>query len=574
MAKPKLHIFIPGLPQKDWEYRRGDSVLVWADPKPGQEIVAVFVDGGEGDLFDAMVKEMKRLGIRHVVFILTHWHADHDNGLENGLNDPWIIIDKIIAPNPEELKLVPDDLGYDEYKRAMRRVNHAKELKKKLEYPTPGKRVGHWVGNLRVWMWRRKANPGDTIDYQVNNTSIQVYFPDLQHLETGDAISTTEKFFDFIDKDENDWTITSFSINHHGNGIGGAAPLYQKHGAKICWYSDWEPKGVGIGGTNFSKYGAAKCKPLFWTLRPFNNIYVTADGEGHVTWKQADKEYKFDIPYGASAKAPEIQNPEIPQKENSSGENAPKLRDMNVLYGIDVSNPGQGKINWEKVAPNIDFAILQCGFGQDRTSQDDKQFLRNATECERLGIPYTIYLYSYAYSAAMASGEADHTLRLLEGRQISLPVYYDIEEDCNRPVARAIMDTWASKIEKAGYWAGLYSFESFYNGTNLKGTERYTKWIAKYGANNGKVGNKPNVSNVDIWQYSSRGSCPGISSEGLDVNLMYKDLIKEVTGKDYIKAAKDVWAGIYGNNTERDALLKQQGFDPRIVQHLVNRMKG
>ena len=199
MAQPKLHIFIPGLPQKDWEYRRGDSILVWADPKPGQEIVAVLIDGGEGDLFDALVKEMKRLGIRHVVFILTHWHPDHDNGLENGLNDPWIIIDKIIAPNPEELKLVPKDFGYDEYKRAMRRVNHAKELKKQIEYPIPGKRVGHWIGNLRVWMWRRKANPSDTIDYQVNNTSIQVYFPDLQHLETGDAITTTEKFFDFID---------------------------------------------------------------------------------------------------------------------------------------------------------------------------------------------------------------------------------------------------------------------------------------------------------------------------------------------------------------------------------------
>ena len=568
LAKPKLHIFIPGLPQKDWEYRRGDSILVWADPKPGQEIVAVLVDGGEGDLFDAMVKEMKRLGIRHVVFILTHWHADHDNGLENGLNDPWIIIDKIIAPNPEELKLVPKDLGYDEYKRAMRRVNHAKELKKKIEYPTPGKRVGHWVGNLRVWMWRRKANPGDTIDYQVNNTSIQVYFPDLQHLETGDAITTTEKFFEFIDKDENDWTITSFSINHHGNGIGGAAPLYQKHGAKICWYSDWEPKGVGIGGTSFSKYGAAKCKPLFWTLRPFNNIYATADGEGHVTWKQADKEYKFDIPYGASKK----EEVTVSDPKNSPGENSPKLRDMSMLFGVDVGY-SQGKINWDKLAPHIDFAIIECGYGQNQTSQDDKQFRRNVEECERLGIPYTAYLYSYAGTAAKASGEADHILRLVNGCNVSLPLYYDIEESTCKPVAAAIMDVWAAKIEKAGYWAGVYTGEYYWNSSNLKDNERYTKWIAKYGANNGKVGNKPNVPNVDIWQYSSKVSLPGISGY-VDVNLMYTDLIKQVTGKDYIKAAKDVWAGVYGNNTERDVLLKQQGFDPRIVQHLVNRMKA
>lgn len=565
MSKPKLHIFIPGLPQRDYEYRRGDCVLIYDD-----EGNAVLIDGGEGDFFEALVAFMKKIGIRHVTFILTHWHADHDNGLLNALRSSWIIVDVIYAPNPEELKLVPKDFGYEEYKRAMKRVQYAKDLGKKIIYPASNKSIGHWVGKIRVWMWRRKANPGDYVDYQVNNTSMQVYFPDLEFLAPGDAITTTEKFFEFIDQDKNDWPITGFLINHHGNGIGNAAPLYQKHGAKICWYSDWEPKGVGIGGTNFSKYGAGKCKPLFWTLRPFEDLHILADGEGRVTWSQGDKSYTFDISYGAQYRKEEPKE----EPKNSPGENSPKLRDMSVLYGIDVSNPGQGKINWDKVAPNIDFAILQCGYGQDRTSQDDKQFIRNATECERLGIPYGVYLFSYAYSAAMASGEADHTLRLLEGRQISLPIYYDIEVDCNRPVARALMDTWASKIEKAGYWAGLYTFESFYNATSLKGCERYTKWIAKYGANNGKVGNKPNVPNVDIWQYSSRGSCPGISSDGLDVNFMYTDLIKEVTGKDYIQAARDVWAGNYGSGEERIEKLTEAGFDHRIVQHFVNRMKA
>ena len=53
---------------------------------------------------------------------------------------------------------------------------------------------------------------------------------------------------------------------------------------------------------------------------------------------------------------------------------------------------------------------------------------------------------------------------------------------------------------------------------------------------------------------------------------MYVDLIKSVTGKDYIQAAKDVWAGKYGTNDERTQKLKAEGFDPRIVQHLVNRL--
>lgn len=562
MSKPKLHMYIPSLPQKDYEYRRGDSILVYDDDKH-----AILIDGGEGDLFNNMVAFMKKKEIRHVCFILTHWHSDHDNGLLNALNSSWIVVDEIYAPNPEELKLVPKDCGYDEYNRAIRRLNKAKDLGKKIVFPSAGKRVGHWVGKIRVWMWRRKANSGDYVDYQVNNTSIQVYFPDLQHLETGDAITTTEKFFDFIDQDKNDWPITTFSVNHHGNGIGSSAPLYKKHGAKLCWYSDWEPKGVGIGGTNFSKYGAGKCKPLFWCLRPFEDINVTADGEGHVVWTQGSKSYTFDIAYGASAKKEETNT----ESKNSPVENSPKLRDMSTLFGVDVGY-SQGKIDWDKLAPHIDFAIIECGFGQDLKKQDDSQCVRNMKECERLGIPYTLYLYSYAGTAGKASGEADHILRLAEDRNISLPLYYDIEESSCKPVAMAIMDIWASKVEKAGYWAGVYTGEYYWNSSNLNGCERYTKWIAKYGANNGKMGNPPNVKNVDIWQYSSKGSLPGVSSSGLDVNVMYKDLIKEVTGKDYIQAAKDVWAGKYGKEPERPEKLKAEGFDPKIVQHFVNRM--
>jgi GH25 family lysozyme M1 (1,4-beta-N-acetylmuramidase) len=116
----------------------------------------------------------------------------------------------------------------------------------------------------------------------------------------------------------------------------------------------------------------------------------------------------------------------------------------------------------------------------------------------------------------------------------------------------------------------VYSGEYFYN-RNLKNVSAYTKWIARYNSNNGKQGTKPNVSAVAIWQYSSRGKVAGVSGY-VDVNVAYVDLVKSVTGKDYIQAARDVWANKYGTDPERSAKLKAEGFDPRIVQHFVNRL--
>ncbi len=44
-----------------------------------------------------------------------------------------------------------------------------------------------------------------------------------------------------------------------------------------------------------------------------------------------------------------------------------------MLKGIDVSEH-QGRINWEQVKGNIDFAILRAGYGRNNI---DKQFIRN-----------------------------------------------------------------------------------------------------------------------------------------------------------------------------------------------------
>ena len=83
-----------------------------------------------------------------------------------------------------------------------------------------------------------------------------------------------------------------------------------------------------------------------------------------------------------------------------------------MLKVIDVSY-ANGQVDWETVKPYIDGAIIQLGYGMNIESQDDKQFSRNISECERLDIPYGVYLYSYADTMEKVRSEAEHTLRII-----------------------------------------------------------------------------------------------------------------------------------------------------------------
>lgn len=540
-----LHIHIPSLPQTGHEYRRGDATIVYDDNKH-----AILIDGGEGDYWKQTRAYLEDKGLQHVTFVLSHWHPDHDCAIRSALESSYVIVDKIYCPPIWELQTIPDGVG--DYRRAAAIIGLARELDKEIVYIPAAKTTWVKVGAIRMWLWRRKANKKDFVNYQTNNTSVSAYFPDLGYWSMGDAITTAEKYL----RTYKHRKIIGFKIGHHGNACAESqCDLLEARGAKICFYNDWEPSGVGIGGTNFSKYGAKNCARYFVTLRPFHDIDIQSNGKT-VVWKQDGKTWTYSLV-----------DEEKPAQDQA--QTAPKLRDLSVPFGIDVSY-AQGVIDWDKIAPKIDFAIIQCGYGQDRTSQDDKHFRRNVEACERLGIPYGIYLYSYAKNQTMAEGEARHAIRLAKGRQLSLPIYYDLEEKSLGDVAASNMRAFGKAIENAGYWCGVYSGEYYYN-AHLKNVSAYTKWIARYNSNNGKHGTKPNVPNVAIWQYSSRGKVAGVSGY-VDVNVAYVDLVKSVTGKDYIQAARDVWANKYGTGPERSAKLKAEGFDTRIVQHFVNRL--
>ncbi|MFA6663620.1 MAG: GH25 family lysozyme [Lachnospiraceae bacterium] len=188
---------------------------------------------------------------------------------------------------------------------------------------------------------------------------------------------------------------------------------------------------------------------------------------------------------------------------------------------IDVSKHN-GKIDWEKVKPNISGAILRCGYGSDLTNQDDSCWSYNVSECERLGIPYGVYLYSYASTNDKIQSEIKHTLRLLSGHKPKLPVFIDLEELKYQSLWPTMANEWSKQIRSAGYIDGVYSWASVINSLPAV-FQAY--WPCRYGANDGKPHQdvKPSLSNGRVmtgWQYTSRGSIEGISGH-VDLSEWY-----------------------------------------------------
>lgn len=242
---------------------------------------------------------------------------------------------------------------------------------------------------------------------------------------------------------------------------------------------------------------------------------------------------------------------------------------------IDVSEH-QGKIDWEKVKPQIDGAILRCGYGSDYTDQDDEQFKRNADECTRLGIPFGVYLYSYAKCVEQAKSEAAHVLRLIKPYKLSYPVYLDLEESgtADGAVERAVV--FGDIIEKARYWCGIYANLYWWEVILKKGLERFTKWVAQY-----NVACEYDGSNLDIWQFSSKGNVPGISGN-VDMNECYRDFPSEIGGakveeimtppakKAIVELVEEVLDGKWGNGEDRKNKLTASGYNYNEVQNAVN----
>ena len=155
----------------------------------------------------------------------------------------------------------------------------------------------------------------------------------------------------------------------------------------------------------------------------------------------------------------------------------------NAKFIIDVSS-WQGVIDWDavKAEGKVDGVILRMAINDVLV---DTQFERNLRELQRLGIPFGVYLYSYAENGTEAKMEADWMVTLLRRYNIhpALGIYFDIEEWTHLTPSDfdAIIPTFINTVKQAGYSnVGIYASKNYINTYFSDAVKPYVTWVAQY----------------------------------------------------------------------------------------------
>lgn len=200
-----------------------------------------------------------------------------------------------------------------------------------------------------------------------------------------------------------------------------------------------------------------------------------------------------------------------------------------MIKGIDVSS-WQGNIDWNRVrASGIDFAIIKAG-GSDAGFYKDKRFEQNVRGAAEAGVHVGAYYFvgPLCNSAEAGALDAYKFHQIIKDFTLDYPVYIDFEAPSGRDKQGNTNAAYAfcSYMESLGYYAGIYASDvsGFKDRLIPDQLVRFDKWVAKYSTYEPCV-----IKNWGMWQYSSKGSVPGISGY-VDMNFSrndYAEIIKQ-----------------------------------------------
>ena len=192
---------------------------------------------------------------------------------------------------------------------------------------------------------------------------------------------------------------------------------------------------------------------------------------------------------------------------------------------IDISSWQGSNVDFKKIkASGIDYVILRAGFGKTA----DNRFTLYYDRAKAAGLKIGSYWYMCANNYNESKAEAQACLKVLGGRKLDLPFYYDIEEPYSLSnntqteltnMAVVFCDTLKAKGYKVGtYASGSVYARNYKLNTDLLRKKGYSIWNAEWASSNTVA--------CDIWQYADDGSVSGIDGN-VDMDLIYNLYIED-----------------------------------------------
>lgn len=203
---------------------------------------------------------------------------------------------------------------------------------------------------------------------------------------------------------------------------------------------------------------------------------------------------------------------------------------------IDVSRY-QGTVDWAKVAAaGYKGAMLKTVSTNPKMSKRanglyiDPTFERNYRGARAAGLDVGVYYYTYATSEAMADAELALVREALRGKELTMPVCVDVEENKLKKLSKLDLTNVVAyaleQVEKMGFYAQLYTYTFYsYELDMQRLANRWDVWLADY------TGKTPAVGyHYNAHQHTSKGSVPGITGD-VDLNVTTRNYPKIIKTK-------------------------------------------
>ena len=246
------------------------------------------------------------------------------------------------------------------------------------------------------------------------------------------------------------------------------------------------------------------------------------------------------------------------------------MANLTNTKGVDISY-WNGDIDLAKVKnAGYKWVMIRCGWGNNSTDNDDSKFAANVAKAEKLGMPWGVYLFSYACSTSDAKSELAHIDRLLKAQKAkgylpTMPIAIDIEPTDTvknkggwtssnlTNVATIILDG----LKNLGYYPIIYTGCDELAMMNNHIRNDYDCWFAQWYT-------KPTsykYNRLGVWQYGGETNylnSPTIPGVGVtDQNLCYKD---------YPTIIKNGGYNGWKNNTQKPKEEKPKTTTPSVAK--------